>query len=70
MTNRYNAVVVTFERDIRDDDAEAIINAIRMIKGVVDVDPNVSDINMHVAETRVKIELTNKLYDVLKSMNA
>lgn len=70
MTNRYNAVVVSFERDIRDDDAESIINAIRMIKGVVNVDPNVSDINMHVAETRAKIEIINKLYDLIKSLNA
>jgi hypothetical protein len=65
MTNRYNAVVVTFDRDIREDDAEAIINAIQMLKGVLSVTPNVSDINMHVAESRVKRELTDRLYDVL-----
>lgn len=65
MTDRYNAVVVTFDRDIREDDAEAIINAIRMLKGVLAVTPNVSDINMHVAESRVKRELTDRLYDVL-----
>lgn len=70
MTDRYNAVVVTFEKDIRDDDAETIINAIRMIKGVLDVNPNVSDVNMHVAQTRAKIEIINKLYDLIKSLNA
>lgn len=65
MTNRYNAVVVAFDRDIREDDAEAIINAIRMLRGVLTVTPNVSDINTHVAESRVKRELTDKIYDAI-----
>lgn len=69
MTDRYNAVVVVFDRDIREDDAEAIINAIRMIKGVITVTPNVADIDGHVAAMRVKRELSEKLlavYDSLK----
>lgn len=32
--DRYNCLVVTLEKDMRDDDAEWIINAIRMIRGV------------------------------------
>ena len=65
MTDRYNAVVVTFDREIREDDAEHLINAIRMLKGVVDVTPNVSDINSHIAESKVKRELADKLYSIL-----
>jgi hypothetical protein len=66
MTDRYNAVVVALDRDIREDDAEAIINAIRMLKGVLTVTLNVTHIDTHVAEARVKRELMEKLYDVLK----
>lgn len=62
MTDRYNAVVVAFDRDIREDDAEAVINAIRMLKGVLTVTPNVSDLNTHVAEARAKHELAAKIY--------
>lgn len=39
MTDRYSGVTVTFDRDIRDDDAAALMTAIRMIKGVVEVAP-------------------------------
>jgi hypothetical protein len=34
MTDRYNSLTVVLDRDIREDDAEHILNAIRMIKGV------------------------------------
>jgi hypothetical protein len=39
MTDRHSGYVVTLEKDIREDDAESIINAIRMIKGVSSVAP-------------------------------
>lgn len=66
MTDRYNALTVVLERDIREDDAELLINAIRMLRGVLSVNPNVSDLQDHVAIMRVKRELTQKLYDALK----
>ena len=39
MTNRLKGVWVAFEQDIREDDAESIIGAIRCLRGVADVDP-------------------------------
>ncbi len=66
MTDRYNALTVVLDRDIREDDAEHLINAIRMLRGVLSVNPNVSDLQDHVAIMRVKRELTQKLYDALK----
>lgn len=65
MTDRYNGLVVAFDHDIREDDAEAVINAIRMLKGVLTVTANVSDINSHIEETRAKRDLPDKLYEVL-----
>jgi hypothetical protein len=35
MTDRLKGCVVTFDQDLRTDDAEAILNAIRMVKGVL-----------------------------------
>jgi predicted proteasome-type protease len=66
MTDRYNALTVVLDRDIREDDAELLINAIRMLRGVLAVDPHVSNVQDHVAAARVKRELTEKLYNVMK----
>ncbi len=66
MTDRYNALTVVLDRNIREDDAEQLINAIRMLRGVLSVDPHVSDLNDHVAAMRVKRDLTEKLFNVMK----
>ena len=34
MTNRLKGILVTLETDIREDDAESILNAIKMIKRI------------------------------------
>lgn len=57
MTNRINALSVALEEDIREDDAQATIEAIKQIKGVLHVTPNVADIGSWTAEMRVKSEL-------------
>lgn len=66
MTDRHTGYIVTLEREIREDDAEHIINAMRMLKGVVDVQPIVSDFQTTMAESKAKHELRMKLFDVLK----
>ena len=40
MTDRLNALTVSLDRDIREDDAEVIINAIKAIRGVNGVTAN------------------------------
>jgi hypothetical protein len=67
MTDRYNAIVVVLENDIRDDDAEPILDAIRMIKGVIRVTPNVSDIDNHIAYQKAEYHLRGRLWDALNS---
>ena len=66
MTDRYNALLVVLDKDIRSDDAKSIINAIRMICHVQKVTPHVSDVTDHIAESRVKTELREKLWKVLE----
>ncbi len=65
MTDRYYALTVVLEKDIRDDDAEPILNAIKMIKGVQDVQPHISDPGTWVAQERARRELGEKLWYVL-----
>ena len=66
MTDRIKGLTVLLEPDKREDDAECIINAIRMIKGVVSVESHVADIDHHLAVDTARRELANKLWDVLK----
>lgn len=65
MTDRLKGVVVTFKKDIREDDAEAIINAIRMVKHVLTVKPLISGYEQGMAEDRVRTELGDKLWKIL-----
>lgn len=39
MTDRHSGYLVTLARDMREDDAEAIITALRMVRGVESVTP-------------------------------
>jgi len=66
MTDRYKGCVVTLDQEYRSDDAEEIIAAIKMVKGVLNVTPSVADFNDHMNRDRVRAELSQKLWDVLK----
>lgn len=66
MTDRYNALVVVLEEDIREDDAEGLINAIRHLRGVLSVEGNVRSIESSVAEQRARNTLKSKLWEALK----
>ncbi len=66
MTDRINSLVVVLEKDIRDDDCEPILDAIRMIKGVLHVKANVASHTDYMAEERAKHALTQKVWEALK----
>ena len=51
---------------MRDDDCEAIVNAIMMIKGVTNVTKHVEDWEHILAIDDAKRSLTEKLWEVLK----
>jgi uncharacterized membrane protein len=62
MTDRLAGFIVTLAEDTREDDAEATIAAVRQIKGVLSVEPVVSDHILHMAEQRARHELREKLF--------
>lgn len=62
MTDRVKGFNVTLESDVRIDDIETIMNAIKMIKGVVDVEPNIVTTDDLFNRVRIKNEYRNKLY--------
>jgi DICT domain-containing protein len=66
MSDRYNYLVVVLEKDLKDEDAEPLIEAIKCFRGVLTVEPNVSDPASHFAEDRVRSEFMEKLLRVLR----
>lgn len=65
MTDRYNYLTVVLEQDIRSDDAEPLIQAISMLRGVVKVEPHVANPDNYMAEERARRELGEKLWAIL-----
>lgn len=66
MTDRLKGCVVAFEKDIREDDAEGILNAIRMIKGVADVSTKKSGHDDFINRQQIKVDLQYKILDLFK----
>jgi hypothetical protein len=67
MTDRHSGYVVILSHDIRKDDAEAIIAAIQMIKGVKAVKPIVAEPSAgSIVESRIKMEVADRLREVAR----
>lgn len=66
MSDRYNSLTVLLEKDLKDEDAEPLIAAIKQLRGVLDVTPTVSNMIGILAEERARRELIDKLWSVLK----
>jgi hypothetical protein len=64
VTDRHAGYIVTLAADVREDDAEAIRNALRMVKGVLAVTPVVAGPEVHIAVDRANARWRQKLYDL------
>lgn len=69
MSDRVKGIIVTFESDIREDDAKEIINAILMIKGVLNVNTSVRDHNDIMNRERVRSEYKERLWNALNDVD-
>lgn len=67
MTDRYNAFIVVLERDIREDDADATLTALRRIKGVLSVEPHTLSVEDHIAEQRILYKVRHNLFEALET---
>jgi hypothetical protein len=66
VTDRYFALTVVLEQNIRDDDAQPLIDAIKQLRGVLSVEPHISNLDTHQAQERAYAELRKKLWEVLR----
>lgn len=65
MSDRYNYLTVILEQDLKDEDAEPLMEAIKQFRGVLNVAMNISDSTAWLAEERAKHELRDKLWRIL-----
>ena len=65
MSDRYLSLSVALDREYKDEDCQRIIEAIKMVRGVINVAPNISNLVDWNAESRIRRELEKKLWEVL-----
>ena len=68
MTERHAGYVVVLAEDIREDDAENILTALRMISGVASVKPVTADLGMIIAREQVHAEVREKLARLVEEL--
>lgn len=68
MTDRHAGYVVTLAHDLREDDAEATITALRMVRGVISVTPVEAGADLGIAEMRAKNDMRQRLLDLLDEL--
>ena len=68
MTDRVKGCVVSFSVDIRVDDVEPIINAIRLIRGVAEVAVNVTNRDDWINRVHVREEIRDDLLSLYRKM--
>jgi hypothetical protein len=66
MTDLVRGFVVTLNKDMREDDADSILAALEMVKGVYSVKPVISDIHDMMAKEQALRDIREKVYEVLK----
>lgn len=69
MTDRVKGCVVTFDRDYRDDDVEEILQAIRMIKGVISVEGSVKTLDDTMNRERIKNRYEQAIRNAIATAN-
>lgn len=66
MTDRICALTVTLEREMREDDIEDLVSAIRLLRGVNQVTEHVADPEYYSAVEHAKLELRREIFEALK----
>lgn len=64
MTERYHSLTVVLNEDTREDDVQALTDAIMMLKGVASVTGAVASIDSHMALERTRMEFGAKLLEL------
>lgn len=66
MTDRIVSLTVVLEKEVREDDCQAIIDAVKMIKGVGHVTAEVGDVEFYTARAQATIELWKRISELFE----
>lgn len=66
VTDRIKGFVVVLEKDMREEDAERIMQAVRQLRGVCKVEAQAEAAGDYFVRMQVMAELRDKLWDVLR----
>lgn len=66
MTDRHSGYIVVLEGNIREDDAQSTIAAIKHIKGVLDVKPVIAGYEQEIGVERENHRLRNKIFEIFR----
>ena len=70
MTDRIHALTVALSTDVREDDVQPLIDAVKQLRGVAGVTAAVVDVTDYSARMRADMDWRNKLIDLLKQERA
>lgn len=65
MTDHHAGYLITLTSNVREDDAETILSALRLIRGVADVQPVISNLDQQIGQVRADGEWRERLYRFL-----
>ena len=68
MTDRAHSITIVLARDVRVDDLEPLMEAMRHLRGVLSVSSVVSDPQSHMAEMRAKDDLRTKFFALTQTL--
>ncbi len=66
MSDRVKGFIITLEKDVRLDDVELLMQTIRYMRGVANVEPSLVDSSDWINQKRVKTELREKMYKFIE----
>lgn len=66
MTDSINAVVVVLDENVREDDMEPLLTALRQMRNVANVIPHTATFEDVMAVDRARIEFSRKVYGALR----
>lgn len=68
MTDRLKGFVVSFDRDLREDDAECLKNAIGLLNFIATVEPIKAGVNDQVIKDKLKRDVIREMYMVMDKL--
>lgn len=66
MTDRVHALTVILDKEYREDDVQHIVDAIKMTKGVLDVQEHITNPDVYYAQETAKNDLRSQILEILK----